>query len=258
MFCAQCGAVSDPDDRFCSSCGAPNTSPPPPPSMAAPGQSVPVPPLRPPETSASGFGSVPPPPSKPPTSPVQPAPLSSEATSNIGTTQTKRSIYKNPIALVAAAGILLSIIGVIVLGGSSNSAQSTASAMVAAIQTGDWAKWCSLTLPSQRSTCSTELGSLRESVPNIRLSYVTVNGDHATAVTSCSGASQYCNLFAGPKGAQDLVKQSGTWSVLYAPASPASPATRGTRGTRGTLKNGSRAVLIASSIDREWDAVGFD
>ncbi len=97
----------------------------------------------------------------------------------------------------------------------SNGAHSTASAAVADVQAGNWKQFCNLVLPVDRSGCIRATAA-NKAYPNIKLQRVTVTGDEAVAVVTCSGAT-YCSYFANADSAldiiRDLIKYNGRWDL---------------------------------------------
>ena len=260
--CNSCGAEVSPGGRFCKHCGSPTSS-------AETGQPGP-------EVAAEGTISA-------ATARVStssnawPTNYSSNSPSANSSAQPKaRPLWRNPVSLAVVGVVIIAIVGaVLVLSRSSSSAQSTASAAVGDLQTGNWSKLCSLAEPSQQANCDEAIRSPSASVsfPKVALASVVVstNGNQATATISCAGAS-YCSRFTGANSSAQLVKVNGTWYIVGDFSSsagsgssgnsgsgttpttqntgnePGTPGTRvtlgtrrtritlGTRGTRGTLE----------------------
>jgi hypothetical protein len=142
----------------------------------------------------------------------------------------KKPLWRNPISLAVVGVVVVAIVGAtLILIRPSSSAQSTASTAVGYLQTGNWAKFCTLVEPAERTNCNVAIKEQTGSAyPKLVLASVTTSGDQATVTVTCHGAS-YCTRFTGSNATAQLVKVNGTWFL----AGDFSASSAGSSGTTG-------------------------
>ena len=235
-YCVHCGHELPVSAAFCGLCGAPVHPPVTGGSFPPTGwvtESLPAPPPAPhaPTTPPAGAQELEPRPTPQPSVPSSPA---------------KKRFIQKPAVLIAAAAIVLCVVGgllyVELTGSSSSSAQSVASTMVADLQQGNFSQICVLVPPAQQVKCQSDVGQLsvqHATFKNLALGTVTVNGDQALLEMTgsvCVGSGQCISnsdpnvAISGGKNFEQaytqavsassstpfivpLVKQNGKWYV---------------------------------------------
>ena len=185
--CSNCGGQISPGGRFCKNCGTPTSS------------AEPVPPSASVVTQGVATGS-------------SPMVQSGQVHPYHSVPQPQKPLWRNPISLAVAGVVFIAIVGaVLILIRPSSSAQSTASTAVAYLQAGNWAKFCTLVEPAERTNCNVAIKEQTGSAyPKLVLASVTTSGDQATATVTCRGAS-YCTRFTGSNA---TATGQGEWHLV--------------------------------------------
>ncbi len=223
--CNSCSGEVDPGARFCNHCGSPMASAETGPSGAGAA----------PQTSTLGAGAA----ETPLAGTVATSPTWYDTPNQSSPQPKPKPLWRNPVSLAVVGVVIIAVVAaVLILSKSSNGAQSTASAAIGDLQSGNWSKLCSLVEPSEQAACNASLrgqSTASLSFPKIALASVVLStsGNQATATITCTGAS-YCARFAGENATAQLVKLNNVWYLTGDFSSSAGSGTSGNSGSDTT------------------------